>query len=190
MQPLNKKIRDYNKLLRLYNAGAIFTAFDTETTSCTPTTGRIIEIGAVKFTKDGIIETYSQLFNPNQIITPFIQNLTHITNEMVAECPPIESKLKEFLDFITGTILIAHNAQFDINFLSSEITKSGLLNPRNKFIDTLQFSRNTYKDFSHHNLAFLAQQLEINPGNAHRAYDDAVTCMNLFLRLLRDSEQK
>ena len=184
MQPQNKKIKDFNKLGRLFKAGTVFTAFDSETTTCTPTTGRIIELGAVKFNCNGEISRYECLFNPDQEISPFIQNLTHITNKMVIDAPKIESKLPEFLDFIKDSVLIAHNAQFDINFLTAEIEKAKFINPRNRFIDTLQLSRWAYPEFEHHNLLYLAQTLEINPGHSHRALDDAITCMELFKKII------
>ena len=72
MQHLNKKLKDYRKLHRLYDKGEVFTAFDTETTAITPLQGRIMEIGAVQFTRDGVISTWHHLFNPECSIPPFI----------------------------------------------------------------------------------------------------------------------
>ena len=64
MQHPNKKITDFRRLRKLYEEGAVFTAFDTETSGISPTNSRIIEIGAVQFTKDGIISKWSKLFDP------------------------------------------------------------------------------------------------------------------------------
>ena len=113
MQHPNKKIKDLRRLRRLYEDGAVFTAFDTETTGITPTTSRIIEIGAVRFTKDQILAKWTHLFDPDQILSPFIIDLTHITQQMVDAEDPINVHLPGFLHFIIDTILVAHNAQFD-----------------------------------------------------------------------------
>ena len=118
MKRQNKILKDFRKLHLLYEEGAIFTAFDTETTGLSPTNCRIIEIGAIKFSKEGIIQTYSQLFNPQCEIPYFISQLTHINQDMVDCCKTINCHLPDFLEMINNTILIAHNAQFDLNFLN------------------------------------------------------------------------
>jgi len=180
MQPPNKKLTDYRRLYKLYEEGAVFTAFDTETTTITPTTGRIIEIGAVKFTKDGPISTWTNLFYPDQILSPFIINLTHITQAMVDSADPLNMHLGNFLDFIKNTILVAHNAQFDLNFLNAECLNCGFPVTHNKVIDTLQLSRERFPEFSKYKLDFLADAFKINKGSSHRALDDAKTCMEIF----------
>lgn len=180
MQHPNKKLTDYRRLYKLYNEGAIFTAFDTETTTITPTTGRIIEIGAVKFSKDGIISNWTNLFYPAQTLSPFIINLTHITQEMVDGADPIQDHIASFLSFIKDTILVAHNAQFDLNFLNAECQTCGYPVTHNKVIDTLQLSRERFPNFSKHKLDFLADAFKIDKGSSHRALDDAKTCMELF----------
>lgn len=184
---LNKFLKDYKKLYRLYYSGKVFVAFDTETTSLSPSTGRIIEIGAVKFSKDGVIDRWTNLFNPGTSIPPFISQLTHITDSMVNNAPKIETKLREFVNFIEDSILIAHNAQFDLNFLNFECTNSGLIYPRNNVIDTLPYSRWAYPTMERHKLQFLAEALNINAGQNHRAQDDAETCMQLFERIIKDT---
>lgn len=180
MQHPNKKITDFRRLCHLYNDGAIFTAFDTETTSITPTTGRIIEIGAVKFDKNGIISTWQKLFNPEQILSPFIIELTHITQDMVDCSDRINLHLPDFIKFIDTSILIGHNAQFDLNFLNAECQHCGLPVTKNKTIDTLELSKWRYPSLEKHKLDFLADYLKINKGSSHRALDDARTCMELF----------
>ena len=180
MQHPNRKITDHRKLRQLYESGAVFTAFDTETTSITPTTGRIIELGAVKFTREGIIDTWNHLFDPDQFLSPFIISLTHITQEMVDAEDPIEKYLPSFLSFIQNTILIAHNAQFDLNFLNAECGKCGFPVTHNKVIDTLCLSRTVISEVQKHKLDYLADYLKINKGSSHRALDDAKTCKELF----------
>ena len=180
MRHPNKNISDIKRLCKLYNEGAVFTAFDTETSSITPSTGRIIEIGAVRFTKDEIISSWNMIFNPHQILSPFIVNLTHISQQMVDESDVIDLHLKDFIEFTENSIIVAHNAQFDMNFLNSECEKCCLPPVKNKVADTLKLSRLLFSDFTSHKLDFLANQFMIDKGSSHRALDDAKTCMELF----------
>ena len=184
MQHPNKKITDLRRLRKLYEEGAVFTAFDTETTGITPKTCRIIEIGAVRFTKDGIISKWSKLFYPNQILSPFIISLTHITQEMVDAADPIQEHIHSFLRFLDDSIIVAHNAQFDLNFLNAECENCGLPVTKNHAVDTLQLSRIQIPEAEYHKLDFLADYLGIDKGSSHRALDDAITCMELFKKCL------
>ena len=180
MRHPNKKISDIKRLCKLYNEGAVFTAFDTETSSITPSTGRIIEIGAVRFTKNKIISSWNMIFNPHQTLSPFIVNLTHISQQMVDGSDVIDLHLKDFIEFTENSIIVAHNAQFDMNFLNSECEKCCLPPVKNKVADTLKLSRFLFSDFTSHKLDFLANQFMIDKGSSHRALDDAKTCMELF----------
>lgn len=180
MQHPNKILKDFKKLHHFYENGEVFTAFDTETTAISPKYGRIMEIGAIKFSKDGIIDKYSQLINPQTEIPPFISNLTHITFEMIKDQPTISSVLPNFLNFISDTILIAHNIQFDLNFINAECEWANLPLTKNRGIDTLQYSRWTFPELERHKLDFLADEFKINKGSSHRAFDDANVCMELF----------
>ena len=185
MQHPNKKLTDVKRLRRLYEDGAVFTAFDTETSGITPANSRIIEIGAVKFTNEGILSKWSMLFDPDQILSPFIINLTHITQAMVDSADPISKHLPGFLNFIKDTILVAHNAQFDLNFLNAECENCGLPVTKNYAADTLLLSRRTFPELERHKLDFLADHFGIDKGSSHRALDDAITCKELFERILK-----
>ena len=180
MRHPNKNISDIKRLCKLYNEGTVFTAFDTETSSITPSTGRIIEIGAVRFTKNKIISYWNMIFNPHQTLSPFIVNLTHISQQMVDESDVIDLHLKDFIEFTQNSIIVAHNAQFDMNFLNSQCEKCSLPPIKNKVADTLKLSRLLFSDFASHKLDFLADQFMIDKGSSHRALDDAKTCMELF----------
>ena len=180
MQHPNKKITDLRRLRKLYEEGAVFTAFDTETTGVSPTNSRIIEIGAVRFTKDGTLSKWSRLFDPDQILSPFIVSLTHITQQMVDAADPIQNHIQSFLRFLDSSIIVAHNAQFDLNFLNAECEICGLPVTKNYAVDTLQLSRILISEAEYHKLDYLADFLGIDKGSSHRALDDAITCMELF----------
>ena len=119
----NKLFRDYKKLLRLVNGGAVFAAIDTETTGLTPDTCRIIEIGAVLFDKTGVFDTFAFFVNPGIALPSFTKELTHITDDMLSFSPPASSVLPAFIEFIGSAILVAHNALFDV--LRSEERRVG-----------------------------------------------------------------
>ncbi len=189
MQHPNKRITNYKKLYRLYDDGTVFTAIDTETTALSPRYGRVIEIGAVKFTKDGILEKWQSLFCQDQPLPYQIVKLTHITDEMLCGQPRIEEKIASIYSFIKDTVLIAHNAQFDLNFINAEFELAKYPVSKNKFIDTLAFSKTVFPELEHHRLDFLADHFKINKGSSHRAFDDAVTCMELFKVLVENTRQ-
>ena len=180
MQHPNKILKDFKRLHLLYKKGAVFTSFDTETSSLSPSKGRIIEIGAIKFNNKGIIQSYQHLFNPGLPIPTEVENLTHISNQMLLEAPKIEEYLPQFIQMIKGSILIAHNAQFDLNFLNFECEKMNLSTTKNPTIDTLQYSYFKLPELEKHKLDYLADYFKINKGSSHRAFDDANTCMELF----------
>ena len=187
MQHYNPILQDNRRLLKLYNSGAVFTAFDTETTGIKAEDCTIIEIGAVKFNKDGELDKFSTLINPKIPIPQIITQITNISDSMVCSMPCIKEVLPGFIEFIGDSILMGHNVQFDLNFLNSECEKNGLPYVRNNALDTLRISRWAYPKAERHKLDYLADALKINKGHSHRAFDDAVTCKELFLRILRDT---
>ena len=95
-----------------------FCVVDLETTGASVQGGSMItEIGAVKVRAGEVLGEFQTLVNPHAQIPPFIAVLTGITNSMVASSPSIESALPAFLEFAQGTVLVAHNAPFDVGFL-------------------------------------------------------------------------
>ena len=181
-------LNDYRRMNRLLHSGAVFCALDTETTGLKPSEERIIEIGAVKFDTNGVIGTFSSLINPRILIPHFCQELTGITNKMVFGQKEFREIADEFLEFLgEETIIIAHNAQFDLHFVNAELERMNREPLLNKAIDTLRFSRWTFPENEHWTLQFLAEQLKIEVKAAHRASDDARVCMEIFLRCIQDS---
>jgi DNA polymerase III subunit epsilon len=188
MQLPNKLLCDYRRLLRLLNSGAVFTAVDTETTGLSPETCHIIEIGAVQFDKSGVLKTFNTLVNPECPVPASATYINHITDEMVATAPVIKSVLPGFITFVGTTILIAHNAPFDLLFINKELERCRMPLMGNKAIDTLNLSRWAYPTSVHHSLQHLAQAMNIESKEAHRACDDARVCSEIFLRCLKDTE--
>lgn len=190
MTPQNNFIKDYRKLFCLLKDGATFTAFDTETSGLSSQYARIIEIGAVKFDRNGIIDKYSVLINPEQKIPYECIQVHHITDEMVKNCPKIKQILPDFLNFIKDTIIIGHNVNFDLRFLNAELQRNGFENIENKLIDSLQLCRWTFPELQKYKQTFMAEYLNISIKNAHRAFDDAFVCGQIFLNCIKHSADK
>jgi DNA polymerase-3 subunit epsilon len=190
MQQQNNLYKNYKDLPSVYDGGQVFTAFDTETTGLLPEEFNVIEIGAVKFDKDGIIDTFDILINPGILIPSSATQINHITNEMIENASSTKDALTAFLDFIGNTILIAHNANFDLNFVNAELNRCNMKPLNNKTVDTLNYTKFVFTDFPKFSLQFLAEKLRIDVQNAHRADDDARVCMEVFLKSLETYLQK
>jgi len=107
-------------------AGVTFVVVDLETTGGSPAESHITEIGAVKVRGGEVLGEFQTLVNPHVPIPAFIQVLTGITDAMVADAPRIEAALPAFLEFARGSVLVAHNAGFDISFLKAAAAKTGV----------------------------------------------------------------
>ncbi len=186
--PQNKLIEDFRKLQSLLDSGENFIAFDTETTGLSSSKDRVIEIGAVKFNKDGIKDKFETLINPQKPISAECTQINHITNEMIKDAPLAKDALVLFVDFIKDGILVAHNANFDLNFINAELERAKLPALKNKAIDTLNFVRWAYPLLGKYNLQLMAKLMDIEVTEAHRAYDDARVCMEVFNKTLSDTK--
>jgi hypothetical protein len=119
-----------------------FVALDTETTGIFPIMHRLVEIGAIRFRSDGReLATFQQLIDPQIPIPPNVQQVPGITDRMVCGKPTIEHVLPQFIKFLghRDTILLAHNALFDLSFLAMALTRLGItFPPHNVFLTMLQ----------------------------------------------------
>ncbi|MGN0728663.1 3'-5' exonuclease [Treponema sp.] len=191
-----KIFNSFKNLAKEFYSGKTFVAFDTETTGLKSEKEFIIEIGAVKFNHSGIIGApFDILIKPPLELPDFIKDLTHITDEMLSCCPSAKDAVPEFLDFIGGkqTILVAHNAKFDLCFINSELKRFNHPELPNTCIDTLAAARWAYPDFinetekGQYKLQSLAKRFNIEAKAAHRANDDARLCMEIFKRIIADT---
>ena len=122
-----------------------FVVVDTETTGTSPSVDRIIEIGAVKIINGEMVEEFEQLINPGTLIPSRITRLTHITNGMVFDKPPIDIILPPFLDFLGDAVLVAHNLSFDVGFLNAELNRMDAHPLDNTSLCTLRLARRLLK---------------------------------------------
>ncbi|WP_455381977.1 3'-5' exonuclease [Salinispira pacifica] len=158
----------------------LFTAFDFETTGLTPGVDRIVEFGAVRFKGKEILATFDRLANPGIVISEGASAVSGITNAMVVAQPEVGTILPEFVSFTGESILIAHNAEFDLAFLRAALLDYSMDDVKNKIIDTQVLAKRAFPKQKSYSLQNLAAFLNLPPNNAHRAADDAIMCMRLF----------
>ena len=156
-----------------------YVVFDIETTGFSPSKDRIIEIGAVKVTDGKITEKFSTFVNP-QIPIPFeIEKLTGITDSMVLDAEDITAVLPKFLEFCSDAVLVAHNASFDVNFITKNAERMGIaIEPT--VLDTVTLARQLLPNLGRYKLDTVAKALGISLANHHRAVDDAGATAEIF----------
>ena len=164
-----------------------FIAFDLETTGLFPVVDRIVEFGAVRFRLDGReLGTWEQLVDPECVIPPGVTEIHGITDAMVRGQPTLARALPGFLDFLatTDTILLAHNATFDLGFLNFAAAKTGLTRPSNPVIDTLDLARTCVRGAPSCRLEDLVVHLGLAELEDHRALSDSRLAMALFSHMV------
>ncbi|UCE25288.1 MAG: WYL domain-containing protein [Candidatus Zixiibacteriota bacterium] len=162
-------------LLSDFIASQVFVAFDTETTGMWAPINRIVEIGAVKFSlKSGVVDTFQTLVNPQRNIPDDVIEVHGITDEMVKHSPLIKPALERFMSFCgPESVLVAHNAPFDISFVGSELDRAGLEFGPNPILDTVDIYHRYFPGLASYSLLNLARQFELAQNQEHRALGDA-----------------
>ncbi len=163
---------------------------DLETTGATATIDRITEIGIVEVDADGSVREWQQLVNPETRISPFIENLTGISNAMVADAPRFAEVAAETLKRLEGRLFIAHNARFDYGFLKNEFKRAGM-DFRAPVLCTVKLSRTLYPEYTRHNLDTLIERHGLQAAARHRALADAQLIHQFWQKIHvdRSSEQ-
>jgi DNA polymerase-3 subunit epsilon len=153
------------------------TVFDLETSGLDPTKERIIEIAAIRVCNGEIVSEFSTLIN-NGPVTPEITQLTGISNDQLVHGLSEDSAMRMFKVFMNGSILVAHNAVFDLAFL--HFTRMRLFNSSfdNDFLDTFTIARD--RTPYPHKLTQLCERFEIVLEGAHRALNDVRACQKLL----------
>lgn len=166
-----------------------YVVFDIETTGFSAKSDRIIEIGAVKVEKGKIVDRFSTFVNP-EIPIPFrIEKLTSINDSMVINAPKIEEVLPKFMEFCEGAVMVAHNADFDMSFISANCERQGL-SCDFTIVDTVAMSRYLIIGLGRYKLDNVAKALGIVLEHHHRAVDDAECTALIFQKLCKMLEGK
>ena len=166
-----------------------FVVFDIETTGFSAVNDRIIEIGAVKVENGMITEKFSEFVNPERPIPFEIEKLTSINDRMVEDAPNISVILPRFMDFCKGSVLVAHNADFDTGFIRHNCEVLGL--PYDyTYVDTLGIARSFLEGLKNYKLDTVVEAMGCTLANHHRAVDDAGATADVFVRFLERFKKK
>jgi len=167
-----------------------FVAIDLETTGLSPVACQIVEVGAIRFRLDGQeLGCVDQLVDPRCPIPAAVTRIHGITDAMVRGKPTLDGLLPEFQRILGGpeTILLAHNARFDLGFLSCAMARLGAPLPVQPVIDTLRLSRTCLRGLFSHRLETVAIHLQLADREDHRALSDSRLVMGLFQRIVADT---
>ncbi len=163
-----------------------YVAFDIETTGLKAEQCDIIEIGAVRLVDGKVVERFDTFIDDGVVIPKNITELTGITKDMLAGAPSSRDALKKFRDFCGSACLVAHNARFDIGFVTHHGEKFGIRFDL-PYADTLMLSRYIlHDDVPNHKLDTLCAHYNIDMGSHHRADDDANSCAMLLMKMVEE----
>ena len=161
---------------------------DLETTGLSPVKNEIIEIGAIKVQNNEIVDRLDILVKPENRVNYFISNLTGITNEMLEDAMDIKEALKIFSEFASDSTLMAHNANFDMSFLNTNLDKHFKYTLKNKCLDTLAISRHYLKGMPNYKLETLANHFNVNYSGAHRSLKDCEITYEVYKNIMENVE--
>ncbi len=166
-----------------------YCVFDLETTGISHITEKITEIGIIKIKNGEVIDTFETFVNPEKPIPEEVVNVTHITDDMVKDAETIDKIMPKVLEFMGDSVLVAHNADFDIGYMKYNCEQLGL--PfNNTHIDTLRLAKAIFPEFSRYKLGFIADKLGIKVDVAHRALDDVKTLVAVFKEMIERAKDR
>jgi DNA polymerase III subunit epsilon len=161
-----------------------FCVIDLETTGGNHGHDQIIEIGMVRVQNLKIVKELTFLIRPNIKIPDFIQKLTSITPDKVKDAPSIDEVMPEIVEFISDSILVAHNTSFDIPFLNAVLKRLEMKELTNKSLCTNLMTKYLLPNLMSSNLNYMCQIFQIGHKQAHRAFDDAYASAELLICFL------
>lgn len=203
-EALLKKIKrikdvDYEKFIKpsgTTERPSSFVVFDLETTGLNAATNEIIEIGAIRFSINKPEEIFHTYIKPNKKISEKITSINGINNQMVENCPSIEEVIPRFIDFIGEDVLVAHNSNFDMEFILNQLYNQGYKKIKNKAIDTLKLSRqkireydcetDKYKKLDSYKLENLKYAFSLWDVGSHNAIDDCKVCAYVYMKIINE----
>ncbi|MDO4282010.1 MAG: PolC-type DNA polymerase III [Clostridia bacterium] len=166
-----------------------YCVFDLETTGFNADLDGITEVAVCKVKNGEIIDEFTTFVNPEKPIPFKVQELTHITDDMVENAPKMDEVIPKFLEFTKDSVLVAHNAHFDISFIANKSQKLGL-EFKPYVIDTYEMSLELYNGVENHKLGTLVEYLGIPLEGAHRAINDTRATAKMFIRMKEDCEKE
>ncbi|UJL47964.1 PolC-type DNA polymerase III [Virgibacillus sp. NKC19-16] len=164
---------------------ASYVVFDVETTGLSAVYDTIIELAGVKIQDGEIVDRFESFANPHHALSQTTTDLTGITDDMVKNAPEIDDVLKDFYEWMEDSILVAHNASFDMGFLNQGLKKIDYEKATNPVIDTLELARFLFPELKNHRLNTLCKYLDIELTQHHRAIYDAEATGYLLWKLVQ-----
>ena len=169
---------------------ATYVVFDVETTGLSAIYNDLIQVAASKMYKGNIVAEFDEFINPGHPLSAFTTELTGITDEHVKNAKPLVQVLKEFQEFCKDTVLVAHNATFDVGFMNANYERHGLPKITQPVIDTLEFARNLYPEYKRHGLGPLTKRFGVALEHHHMANYDAEATGRLLFIFIKEVEEK
>ena len=169
-----------------------YCVLDLETTGLSFRTEKITEVGIIKIKNGEIIDQFETFVNPEKPIPAEVVDVTHITDDMVADAETIDKIIPKIIDFIGDSVLVAHNADFDMGFLKYNFEECGY-EFNYTYIDTLRLAKVLFPDYKKYKLGKIAENLKIKVDVAHRALDDVKTLVavyNIMIDMLKEKGVK
>ena len=169
---------------------ATYVVFDVETTGLSAIYNDLIQVAASKMYKGNIIAEFDEFINPGHPLSAFTTELTGITDDHVKNAKPLVQVLKEFQEFCKDTVLVAHNATFDVGFMNANYERHGLPKITQPVIDTLEFARNLYPEYKRHGLGPLTKRFGVALEHHHMANYDAEATGRLLFIFIKEVAEK
>ena len=169
---------------------ATYVVFDVETTGLSAIYNDLIQVAASKMYKGNIIAEFDEFINPGHPLSAFTTELTGITDDHVKNAKPLVQVLKEFQEFCKDTVLVAHNASFDVGFMNANYERHGLPKITQPVIDTLEFARNLYPEYKRHGLGPLTKRFGVALEHHHMANYDAEATGRLLFIFIKEVAEK
>lgn len=183
-----KSVFDADEILPQELTEKTYVVFDTETTGLDFMNNGITEIGAVKLVGGKITEQFTTLIKPDYRITEENVAITGITEEMVKDAPRISAVIPDFMKFIDGCTLVAHNAEFDMKFLK-RFAGAEEYEVKNPVLDSVEIARSNLPQLRRHDLHTLAEHFGV-VFHHHRALSDAYATAEIFIELMKIKNSK
>ena len=169
---------------------ATYVVFDVETTGLSAIYNDLIQVAASKMYKGNIVAEFDEFINPGHPLSAFTTELTGITDDHVKNAKPLVQVLKEFQEFCKDTVLVAHNASFDVGFMNANYERHGLPKITQPVIDTLEFARNLYPEYKRHGLGPLTKRFGVALEHHHMANYDAEATGRLLFIFVKEVAEK
>jgi DNA polymerase-3 subunit alpha (Gram-positive type) len=159
---------------------AVFVVVDVETTGLNPEEDRVCEVGALRMVGGQETGRFQSLVQPGRPMPEGARATHGISDEMLKDAPGFERIAADFRKFMSGSVLVAQNAEFDVSFLNSEFVRAGMTKLAMPALDTILLARKVRPGLSSYNLDALAWQFKIKVKDRHRSIADCEVAAGVF----------